>query len=295
MSTNTFENIIGRFSVEHDKVVEEALFNDIQLRIVKREETELISPFLKFLKQDKYKKAFRERNILITKKKIKESINTDNFICQAINTIKDIDKTANTLVKRLREWYALYNPEFTASIDNQEKFTELILKKSRTKLLSEIGRTHTMGADLQKQDLHVILNYAENIHNLYEEKKSITAYLDKIMQVHCPNLKYLAGTLIAAKLIEHKGSLKRLMLLPASTMQILGAEKALFRHLTTGARPPKYGYILNHPFVQAGKRQQRGKRARLLADKLTICARLDYFKGDFLAPKYKKVMDSKVE
>jgi len=87
--------------------------------------------------------------------------------------------------------------------------------------------------------------------------------------------------LIGAKLLEHAGSLKRMAEMPSSTIQILGAEKALFRHLKTGSRPPKYGVLLGHSIVQQMPKAKQGKAARVLADKISLAVRIDYFKGEF--------------
>ena len=114
-----------------------------------------------------------------------------------------------------------------------------------------------------------------------------------VMEKYCPNLLELAGVTIGAGLIELAKGLKHLALLPASTVQLLGAEKALFRHIKTGSRSPKHGIIINHPFVQSAGRELKGKAARMLADKLSLCARLDYFKGEFLAPMMKKELEAK--
>ena len=98
-----------------------------------------------------------------------------------------------------------------------------------------------------------------------------------------PNFHYIAGPLIGAKLLEHAGSVKKLVEMPSSTIQLLGAEKALFRHITKGTKSPKHGLIINHPIVQKAK--DKGKASRLLADKLSIAIRIDYFKGEFKADK----------
>jgi nucleolar protein 56 len=111
------------------------------------------------------------------------------------------------------------------------------------------------------------------------------------MKNYCPNVLELAGATIGAKLIELAKSLKRMALLPASTVQLLGAEKALFRHLKLKTKSPKYGVIFQHPLIQNAKRSERGKMARRLADKLSLCARLDYFKGEFKAKEYRKMLE----
>ena len=238
-------------------------------------------------------KKLRELNLKLAKQKIKESVNEDNLICQAINSIAETDKIINTLAKRLREWYSLYNPEFTNSISNNEKFVELITKKTKENLLKELNINESMGADLKKTDLDAILTLAKQITTLFKYQSETELYLKTIMENYCPNLKELAGTTIGAKLLEHTGSLKRLVMMPASPLQILGAEKALFRHIKTGARPPKFGLIHDHQFIQSAKRQEQGKRARALADKLSLAVKMDYFKGKFIAKKLKVELEEK--
>jgi nucleolar protein 56 len=98
-----------------------------------------------------------------------------------------------------------------------------------------------------------------------------------------PNLAFIAGPVLGAKLIEKAGSLKRLGMIPSSTIQVLGAEKAMFRALKSNARPPKHGLVYQHPYVNSAARDKRGSRARSLAAKIAIAARADVFSGDFIA------------
>jgi len=224
-----------------------------------------------------------EKNIKLTKKLIRESINQDNFIVQTINCIEELNRTSNTHVKRLREWYSLHNPESSHFLKDNEKFTELILKKSKSELLKEFNITDSMGANLEETDLKPILNLATQIKSLYQLKTQLETYLETVMKTHMPNTLVLTGPLIGAKLLEIVGSLKRLSQLPASTVQLLGAEKALFRHMRSKAKPPKYGILFTHPLVQ--KAFSKGKTARALADKISVAAKVDYFKGEFIGDK----------
>ena len=109
----------------------------------------------------------------------------------------------------------------------------------------------------------------------------------------CPNTKAVCGVLTGAKLIEHAGSLKRLSEMPASTIQILGAEKALFRHMKTGAKPPRHGIIVHHPLIAKAPEKIHGKIARALADKISIASKVDYFQGKFIGDKLKKELEDK--
>lgn len=237
---------------------------------------------------------YRQTSIRLAKKKIRESVGKDNLIVQAINNIEDINKAANLLAKRLREWYELHNPEFSKSISGHEKFVELVMVKDRKALLGELGKEEeeSMGAELSEGDIAQIRELAETIKGLYRLRDSHEKYIEGILKGYAPNLLAMAGPAIAAKLIEHIGSLKRLVSVPASTIQLLGAEKALFRHIVTGAKCPKFGVLYNHPLVSASK--NKGKAARLLADKISIAAKMDYFKGEFIGDRLRKEVEGKL-
>ena len=109
------------------------------------------------------------------------------------------------------------------------------------------------------------------------EKKSLEAFIDKTMNEELPNFSALAGPVIGAKMLSEAGSLKRLAMLPSSTIQLLGAEKALFEHLKEGKKCPKHGYLFNHSLVRKVGRKSKGKAARAIAGKLSIAAKIDYF------------------
>ena len=217
------------------------------------------------------------------------------MINHAINNVAEIDKVTNILVKRCREWYALHCPEAEHEFTDHAFFIGVILEKDKATLLKELKlkKEDSMGADLSEPDLKQVLLLAEEIQRLSILREKHLAYLDVLTKKYCPNMQELCGTAIAAKLIEMVGSLKRLALLPSSTIQLLGAEKALFRHLTRKAKSPKHGIIVNHPVVQNAKREDKGKSARALADKISLCARLDYFKGEFKAKEYKEELEKR--
>lgn len=219
----------------------------------------------------------RQKNLQITKQKLRESIHEDNLIVQAINNYEELNKILNTLVKRLREWYELYNPEFSKETFDNESFVKY-LKREKSEL----------GGDLKKEDLDIVFELREKIKNLYELKNNDEKYLDNLMNNYCRNLKTVAGTLVGAKLIEKAGSLKKMALMPASTIQLLGAEKALFRHIKSKSLCPKHGLIHEHPFILQAKREERGKKARLLADKISLAVKVDFFKGKFIGDKLKE-------
>ncbi|HLD72320.1 MAG TPA: NOP5/NOP56 family protein [Candidatus Nanoarchaeia archaeon] len=286
-----FQNILGTFILDEQiKSVQLAKKSSPEIKLVPKEK---ITQALALFKDKKYFPDFYQKNLELTKLAIKKSVSEDNFIIQAIANINELDKASNLLTKRLREWYGLYFPELEQKISSPEKLVELILTKERKELLKELKIKETMGADLEKVHLQEILELAKKIKELQDLRKKHEIYLETVMQKYSPNLLELAGATLGAKLLELGKSLKHLALLPASTIQLLGAEKALFRHIKTGSRSPKYGILFQHPLVQNAKKEDKGKAARMLADKLSLCARLDYFKGEFKAKEYRKELEKK--
>jgi len=292
-----FTDILGTFIFnEHIRLLGKGSEKELEKKYknLKKAEGKELEKILEFFKNKEFFDEFHKKNLELTKRSVKDSVKDDSLIIQAINNIDDIDKSINILVKRLREWYELYNPEFSNSIQNHEKFVELVLKKDKKELLKELKVNESMGADLKKDDLAPILNLAKKIEELSRLRKEQEAYLERLMNKLCPNVTALAGATIGAKLIGKAGSLKKLVLFPASTIQLLGAEKALFRHLKTGARPPKYGIVHEHSLVSQAKRSEQGKAARMLADKISIAVKVDYFKGEPIGDRLKKELEDKL-
>jgi nucleolar protein 56 len=253
-----------------------------------------LKEILVFFKNEEYQKEFHQKNLKLTKKGIRDSISEDAIILNTITTITELDRVCNMLSKRLRRWYNLFLPELDHNISDHEKYAILVFTKSKKELIKEMKVEDTMGADLAKRDTDEIKALAKEVVELYNTRKEQEEYLEKVMKNYCPNLLELAGTMIGAKLLEHAKSLKRLALLPASTVQLLGAEKALFRHIKTGSLAPKHGVIITHPYVQKANRRNKGMAARLLAGKLSIAVKVDYFKGDYIADELKKEIEKKL-
>lgn len=223
----------------------------------------------------------RQEAIVQVRTQLRNSVSDDLLIIQTISNMEDLDKASNLLSRRLREWYELYNPETSNAITDHEHFVTSILSKSKKELLKEISVTDTMGADLSQTDVDAIMNLAKEISMLFNLKHAEEVYLESLMDRVCPNVKIVAGLTIGAKLISLAGSLVRLSQFPASTIQLLGAEKALFRHLKNRKNlPPKFGILHEHMFVAKVPGKNKGKMARTLADKIAIASKVDYFKGE---------------
>lgn len=239
----------------------------------------------------------RDIVISFTKKAVADSVSDDSLIIQASSAIAEASKAANMLVRRLREWYGLYLPEASENLAGHEDFVSQILSSSKAELLKKlkVEEKDSMGAHLGKSDADKIASFAAAVKGLYKERESISAYVESLMKRHCPNVAAVAGASTGAELIVQAGSLQRLAMLPSSTIQLLGAERELFRHLKDKRqRPPKAGVIGGHPLVTSAPRQQQGRIAKLLADKISIAARVDYFRGEFVGDKLLEEVKKKV-
>ena len=212
----------------------------------------------------------------------KASASEDKHLIQAINSIDEIDETISKLIERIREWYALYFPEMDI-IKNNETYIKLISQnKTKDEIINAKPEAFPediidLEDDINPHDLEIMNNYAKSIYELQKSRKSIEEYIDFKMTEIAPNLRLLVGTTLGAKLISHAGGIKRLAMYPSSTVQIMGAEKALFRHLKSGDNPPKYGLIYQHPQVRGAKWWNRGKVARMLAGQISLAVRRDVF------------------
>ena len=217
----------------------------------------------------------------------KSSQEEDKLLIQAINSVDDIDESISKLVERIRDWYTIYFPEMD-TISNNETYIKLIAESENREDILENFMEHfseeieeSTGADIEEDDLVMLKSFAESIYSLQKSRKELETYIDSKMEAIAPNLRDLLGSTLGAKLIAHIGSIKRLATYPASVIQIMGAEKAIFRHLKTGERPPKHGLIFQHPSVRGAKWWNRGKIARNLALKITLAVRKDVFSGEY--------------
>ena len=306
-----FSNILGVFVFDSQfSIVDEILFKEVDEYQNKEEFIKKISSkhknleepdekstqkILLYFNNPKYFNDFYAKNLELTKLDVKNSVNQDNLIIQSIKSIGEIDKAINLLVKRLREWYDLYNPEFSRATENHESFVEEILNNEKNELLKKINvdKSESIGADLSQEDIDMVNSLAHQMHDLYQLRKNNLNYISTLMDEYCPNIKAVCDVMVSASLIEHAGSLKRLSILPSSTIQILGAEKALFRHMKTGAKPPRHGIIIGHPLISKAPDKMHGKIARALADKISIAAKVDYFQGKFIGEKLRKELEEK--
>ncbi len=228
--------------------------------------------------------------ISYSKQKIKTKDRRDRVAIQVVEALGDLDKVLNLFSERLREWYSLHYPELDEKIDDHRKFARLVAKYGERKNFPDFDES--FGQEFSKEDVSMAKEHAKSLSELYQLKEDMSGYLEKLMKEIAPNTTKIAGAVIGARLISHTGGLESLAKKPASTIQILGAEKALFRHLKGKGKAPRFGLLYSHPMIKKTKEDKKGKVARLLSSKIAIAARLDCYgdrdKGDELLKELKK-------
>ena len=241
--------------------------------------------------------AVRQKSIAAAEQAIREaSSRPDLHLVQAIQALDDEDKFLNITATRAAEWYGLHFPELTQMVQDNIALCRMIVeigpRQSYTpeslkgrgltdKKVEAIvlARDRSKGGTLSDGDLGRVKALAGLAMQLASQRDGLNTYVESQMKAVAPNVAEVAGATIGARLMAKAGGLDRLAILPASTIQILGAEKALFRALRTGARPPKHGILFQHSAVHTAPKWQRGKIARTLANKIAIAARVDYYRG----------------
>lgn len=234
--------------------------------------------------------------ISLSSSRVKEaSERLDLHIIQSINALDELDKIINTVGARLREWYGLHFPELDNLIQSLIAYAEIVSRAGlRQNITAEIlqgagmqdkkvevildAARRSKGGDMTPENLAIVKRLADQVISQSDLRRVLADHVEVAMETVAPNVKELLTVTVGARIIAKAGSLARLATLPASTIQVLGAEKALFRALKTGARPPKHGLLFQHPLVHSAPKWQRGKIARAVASKVAIAARIDYYR-----------------
>lgn len=254
----------------------------------------------KFVKnQIEFNQLLTKVNLELTKVKIKRAIGRDSLVVHVNGAIEELDKSINIFVERLRELYGLHFPEMDRAVAGHEKFANLIEKfgtrdKIKDSELKQLAKK-SMGMDLRDDDIKAIQLFASKILELYKLREDLSKYLEKLVKEIAPNFSELAGPMIAAKLIAKVGRMEKLAKMPSSTLQLIGAEKALFRYLHGKGKSPRFGLIFNHPLVQNSPEKLKGRVARVLASKLAIAAKMDHYSKKYKADKLKKDLEKRVK
>lgn len=242
--------------------------------------------------------ALREFAINLSSSRVKEaSERLDLHIIQSINALDELDKIINTMGARMREWYGLHFPELDNLLQSLVAYAEIASRAGlRENITGEIlqgagmqdkkieiildAARRSKGGDMTPENLAIVKRLADQVIVQSDLRRVLSDHIEVAMEAVAPNVKELLTPSVGARIIAKAGSLARLATLPASTIQVLGAEKALFRALKTGARPPKHGLIFQHPLIHSAPKWQRGKIARAIASKVAIAARIDYYRHE---------------
>jgi nucleolar protein 56 len=247
--------------------------------------------------------------------KVKFNIHkSDNMIIQSISLLDQMDKDINTFSMRVREWYSWHFPELIKIVNDNILYARLVKLVQNRKGINRVEHFNdiveilgdeekaelviqasksSMGYDISDYDMKNITNFADRVASLAVYRQDLASYLHKKMMDISPNLTTLVGDIVGARLINRAGSLISLAKYPASTVQILGAEKALFRALKNRSQTPKYGLIYNSSFITRAKTRDKGRISRYLANKCVMASRIDAF-SEFSTTKFGEALRQQV-
>ncbi|MCJ7450626.1 MAG: hypothetical protein MUP58_02695 [Candidatus Nanohaloarchaeota archaeon QJJ-9] len=312
------KNVLGVFVVEDGEIIEKREFPREPEKIVEKlekseEEEEIREEYQIEQKQMDAVELGKKAGIIeskkelyelqrqvaqeYTKKNLKKAQSKDQLLVQASRALDDLDKVNNKLIERLRPWYKLHFPEFEDKLENHQKFAELVAENPERgeipgfKSLAE-GST---GMELDEKDKEIIKKLAEKTAENHELRKKVENYVKHLAEQIAPNLSAVLGKVLTGRMVALAGSLEKLAKMPSSTIQVLGAEKALFRHMKGKGSAPKHGILYMHPKVQKAPDGERGKISRYIANKASIAARLDFYGGDYKGKSLKHEIEDKFE
>ncbi|WP_336344335.1 NOP5/NOP56 family protein [Halalkalicoccus ordinarius] len=210
--------------------------------------------------EDDYYRALHETTMRATREAVTERERADDAqLVHAVRAMDDAERTANELAERVAEWAGSLFDVDGAGVGYAREVA---------------GREPDGPAEERAVSL------AQRTVELAEEADSLRAFVERTTPAVAPNLAAMAGPVLAARLIALAGGLEALARKPSGTLQVLGAEDALFAHLRGRAPSPKHGIIYTHEYVRGTRAEDRGSAARALAGKLTIAARVDHYSGD---------------
>ncbi len=229
----------------------------------------------------------RERMLKSAREGIKEAYSSEEYaLIQAINAELETSKAYNLVYERLTEWAGIYFPE--------KRFTnpKTLADFAMTEMHNE---TSGSGRKMNNDEKKAVIEFAQMSKDMDRSIVALDAYIKLASNRIMPNTTYLTDEKIAAELLSKAGSMDRLATMPAGTIQLLGAEKSLFKHLKFGSKPPKYGVLFKMPAVNTASRDARGRIARVYATKISIALKADHYTKNFIAKELKKTLDASIE
>jgi nucleolar protein 56 len=312
MKAYIYKNVLGVFALTGDEVMAfepfprdaeeiakrlegDAPEEDLILKSIEYDEIGKIStpPELGMLldaagtTREEYYDLLKEVTFILSKKDI-STLSRDMLIIQAVEAQDDAEEALNILSERIREWYSLHFPELDSAVEDHREFVKHIKRYGNRDNFPEDFDTASIGAGLGPADIEIIRRFAREIDDIYTFKDELNSYIESSMEEVAPNLLAFAGPLVGAKLLSQAKGLENLAKMPASRVQVLGAKKAMFKHMKQKADPPKHGIIFQHPSIKTAPWWQRGKIARSFSGKAAIAAKADAFTGEYIADGLKR-------
>jgi nucleolar protein 56 len=278
------KNLIDVFQHENMDV---KLMSDSRQDEINQNKLDLMIKFGFSNNKEELSAALQKFAINLSSMKVKQtSEKLDQHLAQAVNTLDELDEIINTISTRIREWYGLHFPELDYTLQNiityaaivknagprenitSELLAQLDVPEKKIELIKQ-AILKSQGGNLTDESAESLKILASQVIQLSELRTNLSDSVENSMEVIAPNLKNILTAIIGARLAQ----------MPSSTIQIIGAEKALFRALKTGARPPKHGLLFQHPSVNSAPKWQRGKIARALSSKIAIAVRIDVYRN----------------
>lgn len=282
--------------VMQDESFDVKLMSDSRQNEINQNKLELMIKFGLAENREELGELLQNFAINFSSLKVKEtSERLDLHLVQAVNTLDELDEIINTISTRIREWYGLHFPELDYLLQNFITYSSIvrdagsrenITKELLTRLeipekkidMIQLAISKSQGGNLSQESSDSLKVLASQVIMLSELRTNLSTTIENLMETLAPNLKNILTAIIGARLVAKAGSLTKLAQMPSSTIQIIGAEKALFRALKTGTRPPKHGLLFQHPSVNSAPKWQRGKIARALSSKVAIAVRIDVYR-----------------
>jgi len=249
-----------------------------------------------FLKPEDYgygRDLLHAAMVELAKRRMRKAIGPEDHLRQAVGALDELQEEENVLVERLREWYGLHFPELAAMVDTGT-YIELVAMHGRRERMP-IDHRESVGAELAEREEAELKALAGLAKLAGDQRKAIESYVERSARELAPNVSTIAGPILAARLVSLAGGVEDLARAPAGTVQLLGAERALFRHLRTGSRPPKHGVLFQHPWVHGAPPWQRGAIARAFAAKVSLAARADAYTKRTIGPELLKDLERTIE
>jgi nucleolar protein 56 len=225
--------------------------------------------------------------LLLSRKGMKKQLARDRLLIQASSALEDVIRIENLVTERFREWFALHYPEL------KNVTAEMVIKYGGRKNFP--GFRESVGVDLTESDLEIIKKQAASLKTIQDYRKDLEKYIRETTKDVMPNFSSLIDPILASRFLALAGSLEKLAKMPASSIQLLGAEKALFRHLREKGKSPKYGILFLDPRVHTASEQQKGRIARVISSKLMQAVRIDYYSGRDESERLRNEMNEEIK